>query len=62
MAWVRAPHPPVGATTLIVSLGILTSAAQLSVLMLGVALLVVQGFVMNRLAGIDYPWWSPTRE
>jgi hypothetical protein len=27
--------------------------------MLAVALLVVQGFVINRLAGIDYPLWAP---
>jgi hypothetical protein len=27
--------------------------------MLAVALLVVQGFVINRLAGIPYPVWSP---
>jgi hypothetical protein len=27
--------------------------------MVAVVLLVVQGFVINRLAGIDYPVWSP---
>lgn len=59
MAWVRAPHPPAGATTLIVSLGILTEPSQLVVLMLAVLLLVLQGFAINRLAGIDYPAWNP---
>ena len=59
MAWLRVPHPPAGATTLIVSLGLLTEIDQLGVLMLGVFFLVVQGFVINRLAGIDYPMWSP---
>jgi CBS-domain-containing membrane protein len=59
MVWARVPHPPAGATTLIVSLGILRTPAQISVLMLAVVLLVVQGFVINRLAGIDYPVWSP---
>ncbi len=59
MVWLRVPHPPAGATTLIVSLGILRTPAQLAVLMLAVLLLVVQGFVINRLAGIDYPTWSP---
>jgi hypothetical protein len=43
---------------LIVSLGILHQPWQLAVLMLAVTLLVVQGFVINRLAGIDYPLWS----
>jgi CBS domain-containing membrane protein len=59
MVWFRVPHPPAGATTLIVSLGILTRLDQLAVLMLGVALLLVQGFVINRLAGLDYPLWAP---
>lgn len=49
------------ATTLIVSLGILTEPVQLGVLMLGVVLLVLQGFATNRLAGLDYPVWSPRR-
>jgi len=59
MVWARVPHPPAGATTLIVSLGILREPEQLGVLMLAVVLLVVQGFVINRAAGIDYPVWSP---
>jgi CBS domain-containing membrane protein len=59
MVWARVPHPPAGATTLIVSLGILRQPGQLAVLLGAVVLLVVQGFTINRLAGIDYPWWSP---
>jgi CBS-domain-containing membrane protein len=59
MVWARVPHPPAGATTLIVSLGILREPDQLVVLMIAVALLVVQGFVINRLAGIPYPKWRP---
>ena len=59
MIWARVPHPPAGATTLIVSLGILREPEQLAVLMIAVMLLVVQGFAINRLAGIAYPVWSP---
>ncbi len=59
MVWFRVPHPPAGATTLIVSLGILRTPSQLAVLMLAVVLLTVQGYVINRLAGIDYPPWRP---
>jgi len=58
MAWLLAPHPPAGATTLIVSLGILSKPSQLAFLMLAVLVLVVQGVVINRLAGIDYPLWK----
>ena len=58
MVWFGVPHPPAGATTLIVSLGILHEPWQLGVLMIAVVLLVVQGFVINRLAGVDYPLWA----
>ena len=57
MVWLRASHPPAGATTLIVSLGILREPEQLAVLMLAVVILTLQGFVINRLAGVDYPIW-----
>ena len=59
MVWLRAPHPPAGATTLIVSLGILREPDQLAILMLAVVVLTLQGLVINRLAGIDYPTWRP---
>ncbi len=57
MVWLKVPHPPAGATTLIVALGILREPWQLAVLMLAVLLLIVQGFVINRLAGLPYPVW-----
>lgn len=62
MVWAKVPHPPAGATTLIISLGILTTPQQLGVLMLAVVLLVLQGFTINRLAGIDYPTWAPRKK
>ena len=58
MVWAKVPHPPAGATTLIVALGIMREPWQLAVLMLAVGLLVVQGFAINRLAGLPYPVWS----
>ena len=59
MVWLRVPHPPAGATTLIVSLGLLRTIPQLGVLMLAVVLMTIQGFIINRAAGIDYPAWAP---
>lgn len=59
MVLLRVPHPPAGATTLIVSLGILTQPLQLLLLMCAVVLLTLQSIVINRLAGIPYPLWSP---
>lgn len=58
MVWAKVPHPPAGATTLIVSLGILRDLDQIAVLLAAVVLLVAQGIAINRLAGIPYPWWS----
>ena len=59
MVVTNRPHPPAGATTLIVSLGILDEPWELAVLMLAVVLMVVQGYVINRLAGLPYPRWAP---
>ena len=57
MVLVHAPHPPAGATTLIISLGVLRDLDQVVVLMLAVVLLTVQAIAINRLAGLDYPLW-----
>jgi CBS-domain-containing membrane protein len=54
----RSAHPPAGATTLIVSLGIVTRPFYLFVIECAVAILVLQGFIINRLAGINYPYWA----
>lgn len=62
MVLLRSPHPPAGATTLIVSLGILHSPLSLLILMAGVIVLTLQAIVINKLAGIDYPWWNPPTE
>ncbi len=59
MVILKSPHPPAGATTLIVSLGILTHPWQLLLLMGAVILLTLQALVINRLAGLPYPLWSP---
>lgn len=59
MVLARVPHPPAGATTLIISLGVLNELDQVLVLMLAVVLLTAQGYVINRAAGIDYPGWAP---
>jgi CBS-domain-containing membrane protein len=58
MVLARAPHPPAGATTLIVALGLLHTPAQLAVLMAAVVLLTLQAIAINRLAGVPYPIWS----
>jgi CBS domain-containing membrane protein len=59
MILARAAHPPAGATTLIVSLGIVTRPFHLFIIEVAVALMVLQAIGINRLAGLDYPLWSP---
>lgn len=54
----KAAHPPAGATTLIVSLGIVTSPFHLLVIEIAVIVLTIQAIAINRLAGIDYPLWA----
>ncbi|MCP2258222.1 HPP family protein [Streptoalloteichus tenebrarius] len=61
MPLVDRSHPPAGATTLIVALGLLRTPEQLIMVMVGVILITAQGVAINRLAGIAYPLWSPTR-
>ena len=51
-------HPPAGATTLIVSLGIISRPRELAIIEVAVFLLVAQGLAINRLAGLAYPLWS----
>lgn len=59
MVLLNAAHPPAGATTLIVALGLMTAVEDLVVLMCAVVLLTIQAFVINRLAGLPYPLWAP---
>jgi anaerobic selenocysteine-containing dehydrogenase len=58
MILLKAAHPPAGATTLIISLGIVTRPFHLLVIEIAVAVLTLQAIVINRLAGIDYPIWA----
>ena len=57
MVLLRADHPPAGATTLIVSLGIISKPKALVIIEIAVFLLVAQALVINRLAGLPYPLW-----
>ena len=68
----RSSHPPVGATTHIVSLGFLQTlslgflqtppemAAQMAAQMAGVVLLTVIGWSINRDSGVPVPVWGAT--
>lgn len=59
MVLLSVPHPPAGATTLIIALGLINEPRHFPLLMLGVSLLLVQGFFINRAAGLPYPVWQP---
>ncbi|MQY07998.1 HPP family protein [Actinomadura macrotermitis] len=55
----RFRHPPGGATTLIVALGLLRTPAQLADLMAAVALTTVLLVLANRSLRRPYPLWAP---
>jgi CBS-domain-containing membrane protein len=57
MALFRVSHPPAGATTLIVSLGIISQPRELVIIEVAVILLTAQALAINRLAGVPYPVW-----
>jgi len=57
----RAAHPPAGATTVIVSIGLLTTGDELAVLMAGVILLSLAAWCLNRVMGVPAPAWTDSR-
>jgi len=62
MVLLHSPHPPAGATTLIVSLGLLTTLPDLGLLMGSVILLTALASLINRLAGVPYPLWTARQD
>jgi hypothetical protein len=56
-----ASHPPAGATTLIVSLGLLHTPSQLLVMAGAVVLVTAVDWLYGRAAGQPMPLWSPAR-
>jgi len=57
MVLFRVSHPPAGATTLIVSLGIISRPVHLVIIEAAVFLLTAQALALNRLAGVPFPVW-----
>lgn len=51
----RSPHAPAGATTLIVSLGVLKTPTQLATMLLAVVVVTVVAVSANRLLGVHHP-------
>jgi len=59
MEFFDVPHPPAGATTLIISLGLMPYLWQAGIILLAVVALLVLGWVINHILGIPYPLWRP---
>ncbi|WP_410651184.1 HPP family protein [Amycolatopsis sp. cmx-4-54] len=57
MAAMQIPHPPAGATTLIIALGLLHTVSQVVAVLAGVALIALLAVAINKLFGVPYPWW-----
>lgn len=58
----RIPHPPAGTTTLLVALGLFTTARELISLAAGIVLVTAVSWVLNRVFGAPVPVWAPRRE
>jgi CBS domain-containing membrane protein len=57
----RAAHPPAGATTIIVSSGLLATRGQILAVASGVVLVTVASWALNRLMGVPAPRWAAQR-
>lgn len=60
MPLLGAAHPPAGATTLIIALGLIRTPEDLAIMTAAVVVIVGQGLLINRVAGIPYPLWKPS--
>lgn len=57
----RSAHPPAGATTIIVASGLLAKPRQMLDILIGVLLLTIAGWVLNRLMGVPASRWAAPR-
>lgn len=57
----RAAHPPAGATTIIVASGLLAKPQQWLDIFVGVLLLTIAGWLLNRAMGVPAPVWAARR-
>lgn len=55
---IRSAHPPAGATTIIVASGLLHTPRQMLDVLVGVVLLTVAGWLLNRALGVPSPRWA----
>jgi CBS-domain-containing membrane protein len=58
MLTLKIVHPPAGATTLIVAIGLLPHAWQVPLVGVSALLLSLEARVLQRVAGQSLPWWS----
>ena len=58
---VRSAHPPAGATTIIVASGLLAKPRQIADVLIGVLLLTIAGWLLNRAMGVPAPIWAARR-
>jgi CBS domain-containing membrane protein len=57
----RAAHPPAGATTILVASGLLAKPHQILDVLIGVVLLTIAGWCLNRAMGVPAPVWAAPR-
>jgi CBS-domain-containing membrane protein len=61
LRFIRSAHPPAGATTIIVASGLLHTPRQMADVLVGVILLTIAGWLLNRAMGVPAPRWAAPR-
>ena len=62
MAATGLVHPPAASTTMIASMGLMNDWHNIPVLIIATALICLQGYIMHRISGVEYPLWAPLDE
>jgi CBS domain-containing membrane protein len=58
MVLFHTPHGPAGATTVIVSAGLMPHLAQIPVILIGAACVCIVSWCMHRMRGEPFPFWA----
>ncbi|MEE8169707.1 MAG: HPP family protein [Phycisphaerae bacterium] len=62
LIWLSCPHPPACASALVIALGAITSWPEVLAMAACVVLVTGQAVVVNRIACVPVPLWSPRPE
>ena len=62
MVFARILHPPAASTAMMAATGYFTSVDRVLGLALSLVVLSLEGVLLHRIAGVEYPWWREPNE